>query len=97
VAIEDLRAPFKIGLVDNTLSTIPTSEWQDRLAARLARGHAGHHSVSPTYHLSGAPLQQRRRLDTPSASSSTRQPNWNEMYTMDALSGENFFSAYFLI
>ncbi|OAX40867.1 hypothetical protein K503DRAFT_567355 [Rhizopogon vinicolor AM-OR11-026] len=72
---------------DNTLSTIPTSEWQDRLSAHLARGHAGHHSVSPSYNLSGASLKQRRRLDTPStSSSSSHQPNWNEMYTMDKLS-----------
>lgn len=72
---------------DNTLSTIPTSEWQDRLSASLTRGAVGHHGLSPAYNLSGAPLQQRRRLDVPSTSSGPRQPNWNEMYTMDALSG----------
>ncbi|KAG0702716.1 fungal-specific transcription factor domain-containing protein [Suillus ampliporus] len=71
---------------DNTLSTIPTSEWQDRLSASLTRGHVGLHGVSPTYNLSGPPLQQRRRLDIPSTSSSPHQPNWHEMYTMDALS-----------
>ncbi|KAG2045142.1 fungal-specific transcription factor domain-containing protein [Suillus americanus] len=71
---------------DNTLSTIPTSEWQDRLSASLTRGPVGLHGVSPAYNPSGAPLQQRRRLDVPSTSSGPHQPNWNEMYTMDALS-----------
>lgn len=70
---------------DNTLSTIPTSEWQDRLSASLTRGAVGHHGLSPAYNINGAPLQQRRRLDVPSTSG-PRQPNWNEMYTMDALS-----------
>ncbi|KAG1757862.1 fungal-specific transcription factor domain-containing protein [Suillus lakei] len=71
---------------DNTLSTIPTSEWQDRLSASLTRGPVSRHGVSPAYNLSGAPLQQRRRLDVPPSSSGPHQPNWNEMYTMDALS-----------
>ncbi|KAG2075201.1 hypothetical protein BDR04DRAFT_1092068 [Suillus decipiens] len=72
---------------DDTLSTIPSSEWQDRLSASLTRGPVGHHhGVSPAYNLSGAPSPQRRRLDVPSASSGPHQPNWNQMYTMDALS-----------
>lgn len=71
---------------DNTLSTIPTSEWQDRLSASLTRDPVGHHGPSTAYNLTGAPLQQRRRLDVPSTSRSPHQPNWNEMYTMDALS-----------
>ncbi|KAG1871132.1 fungal-specific transcription factor domain-containing protein [Suillus tomentosus] len=71
---------------DNTLSTIPTSEWQDRLSASLTRGHVGHHGVPPAHNLSGPPMQQRRRLDVPSTSSGPHQLNWNDMYTMDALS-----------
>ncbi|KIJ66200.1 hypothetical protein HYDPIDRAFT_26571 [Hydnomerulius pinastri MD-312] len=80
---------------DNTLSTVPTTEWQDRLSARLTRSTAGGPSnpamragpsQSPTRSFGGAPLPQRRRLDDPLSSGVPGQPDWNDMYTMEALS-----------
>ncbi|KAF9225551.1 hypothetical protein BS17DRAFT_751446 [Gyrodon lividus] len=77
---------------DNTLSTVPTAEWQDRLSARLSRtvvgipSSASMHaapSQSPNRAFGGAPLPQRRRLDDSSFGMGPSQPDWNEMYTME--------------
>ncbi|KAF9245870.1 fungal-specific transcription factor domain-containing protein [Melanogaster broomeanus] len=80
---------------NNKLSTVPTSEWQDRLSARLSTAVVGGSSSasmratpsqSPTRAFGGAPLPQRRRLDDPSSGAGPSQPDWNEMYTMEGLS-----------
>ena len=78
---------------DNALSSAPTTEWQDRLAARLSRNTLeGPHNAgarqSPSHAFGGAPLPQRRRLDESSSGPDLTHPNWNEMYTMETLSGD---------
>lgn len=75
--------------LDRGLSVVPTPEWQDGLAARLAgspSGSSGAPSPSQLYGLpssssstlDGEPLQQKRRLNT-----TPSDPDWNNMYTMD--------------
>ncbi|EGN91754.1 hypothetical protein SERLA73DRAFT_80157 [Serpula lacrymans var. lacrymans S7.3] len=86
---------------DDGLCTVPTAEWQDRLSARLAsagsmsgiRPHGlpapfqGISFHSPTLDPQGAPPSQRRRLNTCSGTGPSQgYPDWNDMYTMDALS-----------
>ncbi|KAF8846123.1 hypothetical protein BDN67DRAFT_1064611 [Paxillus ammoniavirescens] len=80
---------------DNTLSTVPTAEWQDRLSARLSKAVVGDISstsmqIAPSQSsnrtFGGAPLPQRRRLDDPNSGAGPSQPDWNEMYTMEGLS-----------
>ncbi|KAF8445677.1 fungal-specific transcription factor domain-containing protein [Boletus edulis BED1] len=66
---------------DNALSSMPTAEWQDRLAARLSSTRQ-----SPSRISTEAPLPQRRRLDESSPGADTSHPNWNEMYIMEASS-----------
>ena len=83
---------------DNTLSSMPTAEWQDRLAARLSRnvlddphstGTGTQQSASRAF--GEAPLPRRRRLDGSSPTADLSQPNWNDMYTMEASSGNLTF------
>ncbi|KAI9570337.1 fungal-specific transcription factor domain-containing protein [Boletus coccyginus] len=76
---------------DNVLSSMPTTEWQDRLATHLSRNvMEGPHSTgtrqSPSRAFGGAPLPQRRRLDEHSSRADLSHPNWNEMYTMETSS-----------
>ncbi|KAH7923243.1 hypothetical protein BV22DRAFT_1093249 [Leucogyrophana mollusca] len=82
---------------DNALATAPTMDWQDRLSARLSHSQHGHptmtpHSAdassgSPTHDHTGVPLLQRRRYNFSAGTElSQGQPNWGQMYTMDALS-----------
>ncbi|GLB35813.1 putative fungal specific transcription factor [Lyophyllum shimeji] len=59
---------------DNGLSVIPTKEWQDSLSNHLASSS----KHSSAYDISRFP--RRRRLESTSLS----QPDWNEMYTIDA-------------
>lgn len=71
---------------------MPTSEWQDRLAARLSRhilegSHSTSAQHSPSRSFDEAPLSQRRRLDESGSGAGPSHPNWNEMYTIEALSG----------
>ncbi|KAI5898203.1 uncharacterized protein SCHCODRAFT_02611397 [Schizophyllum commune H4-8] len=84
---------------DRGLSVVPTKEWQDRLADRLAAisartsmtgygasssGGPGYHSSSP-FESSGVRLAQRRRLgDSPVSPGVPQPPNWSEMYTFDS-------------
>lgn len=79
-------------LKDSALSSTPTAEWQDRLAARLCKNgsgdSAGTQQQSPSRALGGAPLPQRRRLDESSSAVDPISPNWNDMYTMEVSSGE---------
>ena len=82
---------------DSALSSMPTAEWQDRLAARLSRNISeGPRSTSahgsPSRAFGGAPLPQRRRLDESSPGVDESHPNWNEMYTLEASSGNSIFS-----
>ena len=72
---------------------MPTAEWQDRLAARLSRNivevpHSTIARQSPPRAVGGAPLPQRRRIDEPSSGADPSHPSWDEMYTMDASSGD---------
>ncbi|KAH7910437.1 fungal-specific transcription factor domain-containing protein [Hygrophoropsis aurantiaca] len=80
---------------DNALATAPTMDWQDRLSARLthSRGNPSNSrssnvpSSSPTHDPTGAPFSQRRRYNIPSEpGTSQEQPNWGQMYTLDASS-----------
>ncbi|KAG9314135.1 hypothetical protein JVU11DRAFT_4920 [Chiua virens] len=72
---------------DHALSTMPTAEWQDRLAAHLSRNEDPNSArQSPTRPYSGAPLAQRRRLEESSSAAGPSHPNWSEMYTMVASS-----------
>lgn len=78
---------------DNALSSMPTTEWQDRLATHLSknimegRPHSTGAQQSPSRAFGGAPLPQRRRLDGSSSGVDLRHPNWNEMYTIGTSSG----------
>jgi hypothetical protein len=47
---------------------------------------------SPPRAFGGAPLPQRRRLDEPSSGADLSHPSWDEMYTMDASSGDFLIS-----
>ncbi|KAF8560118.1 hypothetical protein OG21DRAFT_1451878 [Imleria badia] len=76
---------------DNTLLSMPTAEWQDRLAARLSRNtsedpHNTSAQGSPSRTFGGAPLPRRRRLDESSPGADLSHPNWNDMYTLEASS-----------
>ncbi|KAI6136403.1 fungal-specific transcription factor domain-containing protein [Pisolithus sp. B1] len=66
----------------NSLSTFPTTDWQDPLntegTSRL--------SQSPSFPSDMGPVMRRARVDEPVIAPTPRQPNWNEMYTMEALS-----------
>ncbi|KAG8219586.1 hypothetical protein J3R82DRAFT_538 [Butyriboletus roseoflavus] len=71
---------------------MPTTEWQDRLAARLSRNvlegpHSTSTQQSPSRAFDEAPLPQRRRLDESSSGAGPSHLNWNEMYTIEASSG----------
>lgn len=73
---------------DRGLSVVPTQEWQDNLAVRLCSSG----SSSSTYSVTSAsspdgPAAQRRRLDS-TPTDSQGHPDWNDMYTLEALSGE---------
>ncbi|TRM66257.1 fungal-specific transcription factor domain-containing protein [Schizophyllum amplum] len=82
---------------DRGLAVVPTKEWQDRLAERLAavsarapytasssNGMPAYNSNSP-FESSGVRLVQRRRVgDSPVSPAVPQPPNWNEMYTFDA-------------
>lgn len=76
---------------DHALSSVPTAEWQDCLAARLSKNaevpRGSCNQQSPLRAFGGAPLSQRRRLDGSSSEAGPNHPNWNEMYTMEASSG----------
>lgn len=74
---------------DRGLSVVPTQEWQNNLARSLCSSAS---SSSPPYYtrmspLSDEPAPRRRRLDT-APNDSRGHPDWNEMYTLEALSGE---------
>ncbi|KAF8832025.1 hypothetical protein HHX47_DHR1001015 [Lentinula edodes] len=71
---------------DRGLSVVPTQEWQDNLAVRLCSSG----SSSSTYSVTSAsspdgPAAQRRRLDS-TPTDSQGHPDWNDMYTLEALS-----------
>ncbi|KAI6120679.1 fungal-specific transcription factor domain-containing protein [Pisolithus croceorrhizus] len=75
----------------NSLSTFPTTDWQDRLTARLTRSALNTEgtsrlSQSPSFPSDMGPVMRRARVDEPVIAPTPRQPNWNEMYTMEALS-----------
>ena len=77
---------------DHILSSIPTAEWQDRLAARLSRStleipQDSNTRQSPFRADGGGPLPQRRRLDETSPGVGAGCPNWTNMYTL-ASSGD---------
>lgn len=78
---------------DHALSSVPTAEWQDCLAARLSKNaevpRGSCNQQSPLRAFGGAPLSQRRRLDGSSSEAGPNHPNWNEMYTMEASSGDS--------
>ena len=79
---------------DHALSGVPTAEWQDRLAARLSKNilEGPHGSSTPQSGFRafcGAPPPQRRRLDESGSEAGPSHPNWNEMYTMEASSGDS--------
>ncbi|KAJ7246249.1 fungal-specific transcription factor domain-containing protein [Mycena haematopus] len=65
---------------DRGLSVVPTKEWQDNLSSRLTSSASG--SRIPSFDISGVPLTQRRRLNTPS-NGVPAQPDWKNMYTME--------------
>lgn len=80
---------------ENALSSMPTAEWQDRLAARLSRNISeGPRStqLSPSRAYGEAPLTQRRRLDESSSGAGPSYPNWNKMYIMETSSGNSIIS-----
>ncbi|KIK70628.1 hypothetical protein GYMLUDRAFT_209950 [Collybiopsis luxurians FD-317 M1] len=64
---------------DRGLSIVPTSEWQDNLAARLCSSPSTSAVYSASSSSSDGPVVQRRRLDSTPTDS---QPDWNEMYTL---------------
>jgi hypothetical protein len=88
-----------LALPDSSLSHLPTAEWQSRLSRRLAvnaplatssAGHANSFHSSPTFDMSGIPFSRRRRLDSsPLGDRKHTQLDWNEMYDMDGLTGED--------
>ncbi|KAF7337482.1 Zn(2)-C6 fungal-type domain-containing protein [Mycena sanguinolenta] len=68
------------GFLDRGLSVVPTKEWQDSLSSRLASSASG--SRIPSFDISGVPLTQRRRLNSPS-NGVPAQPDWKGMYTLE--------------
>ncbi|KAL0576702.1 hypothetical protein V5O48_005269 [Marasmius crinis-equi] len=69
--------------LDRGLDVVPTQEWQDNLANRLASASSASSPVYPsscsTPSQSGQPAPQRRRLEASPV-------DWNEMYTIEATS-----------
>ncbi|KDR85752.1 hypothetical protein GALMADRAFT_384548 [Galerina marginata CBS 339.88] len=64
---------------DHGLSVVPTKEWQDNLAKRLAFGpSSGTSTRLPDDN--GVPLSRRRRLNE---SNELLPTNWNDLYTID--------------
>ncbi|KAG6332065.1 hypothetical protein ID866_7019 [Astraeus odoratus] len=75
----------------NSLSTMPSAEWQDRLTTLLTKSTREQGKINkpaPPRTSQGGPVTQRRRLDEHVTIPSPVQVNWNEMYTLDRLSGE---------
>ncbi|KAL4070710.1 fungal-specific transcription factor domain-containing protein [Scleroderma citrinum] len=74
----------------NSLSTVPTTDWQDRLTARLCKSthdqEQSRVSHSPSLSSNGGHVAQRRRVDEPTATQNLDQLNWNEMYTIEGFS-----------
>ncbi|KAF9074901.1 fungal-specific transcription factor domain-containing protein [Rhodocollybia butyracea] len=71
---------------DRGLSIIPTQDWQDNLATRLCSSGPSQSYNLPASSTSDGPATQRRRLDSPTDPQG--HPNWNDMYTFDAQSGD---------
>ncbi|KAI6047865.1 fungal-specific transcription factor domain-containing protein [Pisolithus marmoratus] len=65
----------------SSLSTFPTTDWQDRLTARLTGSALDKEGVNMLSH-SPSLLFGRGQLLPPTP----HQPNWNEMYTIEGLS-----------
>ncbi|KAJ3793146.1 fungal-specific transcription factor domain-containing protein [Lentinula aff. detonsa] len=71
---------------DRGLSIVPTQEWQDNLAARLCSSGSSSSLYSVTSASSpDGPVIQKRRLDS-TPTDSQGHPDWNDMYTLEALS-----------
>ncbi|KAJ3731980.1 fungal-specific transcription factor domain-containing protein [Lentinula guzmanii] len=71
---------------DRGLSIVPTQEWQDNLAARLSSSGSSSSLYSVTSASSpDGPASQKRRLDS-TPTDSQGHPDWNDMYTLEALS-----------
>ncbi|KAJ4002275.1 fungal-specific transcription factor domain-containing protein [Lentinula boryana] len=71
---------------DRGLSIVPTQEWQDNLAARLCSSGSSSSLYSVTSASSpDGPATQKRRLDS-TPTDSQGHPDWNDMYTLEALS-----------
>ncbi|KAJ7109940.1 fungal-specific transcription factor domain-containing protein [Mycena epipterygia] len=72
---------------DRGLTVVPTREWQDNLAHRLASSSASGSSAT-SFDISGVPLTQRRRLNV-SANNMPVPPDWKEMYTLEGSENED--------
>ncbi|KAJ3767154.1 fungal-specific transcription factor domain-containing protein [Lentinula raphanica] len=71
---------------DRGLSIVPTQDWQDNLAARLCSLSSSSSAYSVTSASSPeGPVTQRRRLES-TPTDSQGHPDWNDMYTFEALS-----------
>lgn len=73
---------------------MPSVGWQDSLAARLSTNilegpHNSSIRQSGFRAFGEAPLPQRRRLDGSSSQAGPSHPDWNEMYTIEASSGDS--------
>lgn len=67
----------------NSLSTTPTTEWQDRLTARLSKSTHDQEKSGLPRSSNGGHVAQRRRTEESTTIPNPEQLNWNEMYTME--------------
>jgi len=95
---------FDIPFQDHGLSVVPTKEWQDNLAQRLAfsstsHQHSQHQSSNsfPNYDLNShqaTHISQKRRVNS-QTSSTIGTPDWSIMYTMEPETGQGVIALTF--